>query len=365
MARVDAFNKGKLTRDDEYYTRYDDIQNELNNYVKEFENQIILCNCDDPYESNFFKFFIKNFNYLKLKKLICITYGGSPIVGTQMTLFDDDENAMTPKNGYVVQITSVPMKNGRGVSDEDINELLMSKKRGVKKLKDNGDFRSDECIKFLKEADIVVTNPPFSLFREYVKQLIDYDKKFIIVGRETSITFKDTFQYIMDNKAWYGYTHLKTFDRPDGTTKSFGNVTWFTNLYVSKHHEKFMSYSRYSEESYNHYYNYDGIDIPKVSEIPNDYYGMMGVPLSFLDSWNPEEFEIIGMGQSVPKKIIHKTAGDEIHFINVETNEIVYRVPYSVPERKRGNQLRIDRDGKPGEVPFGRLIIRRIRHNED
>lgn len=366
MAKVDAFNKGKFAKDDEYYTRYEDIQNELNNFRKEFDGKTVLCNCDDPYESNFCKFFLKNFNYFHLHKLICTSYSGSPVVGTQMSLFDDMNEELVAENGYVIEITEIPMKNGRGVTDEDITALLKSKKRGVKKLKGNGDFRSEECICYLKEADIVVTNPPFSLFREYVAQLINYNKQFIIIGRETSITYKDTFQYIMDGKAWYGYTHAKEFIRPDGTTKSFGNVTWFTNIDVKKRHEKLISYRNYSEGAYSHYYNYDGIDVPKISEIPNDYYGMMGVPLSFLDNWNPEQFEIIGLGQTVPKKILHKTSADSktIDFIDARTNEIVYQVPYSVQERKRGNQLRIDENGKPGGVPFGRLVIRRTKANE-
>lgn len=367
MARVDAFNKGKFTRDDEYYTRYEDIQNEINNYRDEFIGKTVLCNCDDPYESNFCKFFLKNFNYLQLKKLICTSYRGSPVIGTQMSLFDDMGEELVAENGYVIEIIEMPMKNGRGVTDSDITSLLKSKKRGVKKLKGNGDFRSDECIKYLQEADIVVTNPPFSLFREYVDQLVEYKKKFLIIGRETSITLKDTFQYVMNGKAWYGYTHAKVFDRPDGTTKSFGNVIWFTNLDVKKHHEKYISYREYLEEAYDHYYNLDGIDVPKVGEIPSNYYGMMGVPLNFLDTWNPEQFEVIGLGQTVPKKILHKTSkdGTTIDFIDAQTKDIVYQVPYSVPERKRGNQLRIDENGKPGRVPFGRLVIRRIKPNED
>lgn len=366
MARVDAFNAGKLARDDEYYTRYEDIQNEINNYRDVFENKTVLCNCDDPYESNFCKFFLKNFNYLKLKKLICTSYSGSPVISTQLSLFDNNEEPLVAENGYVIEIASIPMKNGRGITDDDILTLLTSKKRGVKKLKSNGDFRSEECIAYLQEADIVVTNPPFSLFREFVTQLIEYKKKFLIIGRETSITLKDTFKYIMEGKAWYGYTHAKEFVRPDGTTKSFGNVTWFTNLDVKKRHERFVPYREYNEEAYDHYYNYDGIDVPKVAEIPSNYYGDMGVPLSFLDSWNPEQFEIVGLGQLVPKKILHKTSADSktIDFIDTITGEIVYQVPYSVAERKRGNQLRINEDGKPGRVPFGRLVIRR-KPNED
>jgi hypothetical protein len=188
---------------------------------------------------------------------------------------------------------------------------------------------------------------------------MEYNKDFLIIGRETSITYKETFEYIANNRAWYGYSHAKEFMRPDGTIKTFGNVVWFTNMDVAKRHEELILYRHYSPEAYPNYYNYDGIDVKSVADIPQDYFGMMGVPLSFLFSWNPDQFELIGMGQSVPKKILHKTAGDEIHFIDAVTDEVVYRVPYTVPERKRGNQLRIDEDGKPGRVPFGRLIIRR------
>jgi len=358
MARVDAFNQGKFNRDDEYYTRYDDIQNELNHYEKEFYGKTVLCNCDDPFESAFCKFFLKNFNYLKLKRMICTSYSTSPVIGKQLSLFDDFDEPVIKGNGYVIDISNIPMENGRGVSDKDIDKLLRSKKRGVKRLKGDGDFRSTECIKFLKQADIVCTNPPFSLFREYVAQLMEYKKTFLIIGRETSITLKDPFDYVINNKAWYGYTHAKEFIRPDGTTKTFGNVVWFTNMDVAKRHEKFIPYKAYSIENYQSYYNFDGIDVTNVADIPKDYTGMMGVPLSFLFSWNPDQFELIGLGQSVPKKILHKTVNDEIHFIDVDGGEVVYSVPYTVQERKRGNQLRIDENGKPGKVPFGRLIIK-------
>ena len=365
MARVDAFNQGKLNKDDEFYTRYEDIQAELNYYEKFFAGKTVLCNCDDPYESSFCKFFLKNFNYLKLKRLICTSYAESPVIGQQMTIYDYLGEPVVAGNGYVMDISEVPMANGRGVSDDDIEKLLHSKKRGVKKLKGNGDFRSDECIEYLKQADIVCTNPPFSLFREYVNQLMTYEKSFLIIGRETSITLKEPFDYIINNRAWYGYTHAKEFMRPDGTIQSFGNVVWYTNIDVAKRHEELILYKSYSPEAYKSYYNYDGIDVKTVAEIPKDYYGNMGVPLSFLFNWNPEQFELIGLGQSVPKKILHKTAGDEIHFIDAITGEIVYCVPYTVPERKRGNQLRIDNDGKPGQVPFGRLIIRKKGNNHE
>lgn len=363
MARIDSFNKGKFNRDDEYYTRYDDIQSELNHYETQFRDKTVFCNCDDPFESSFCKFFLKNFNYFGLKRLICTSYAASPVIATQLSLFDDADEPVVEGNGYVIDISRVPMANGRGISDNDVTTLLKSKQRGVKRLQGNGDFRSQECIDYLREADIVCTNPPFSLFREYVAQLMKFEKRFLIIGRETSVTYKDTFDYIINNQAWYGYTHAKEFLRPDGTVKKFGNIVWFTNMDVAKRHEELILYKQYSPDEYPDYYNYDGINVEKVNEIPKDFYGPIGVPLSFLFNWNPDQFKIIGLGQSVPKTIIHKTAGDKINFISAASGNIVYSVPYTVKERKRGNQLRINNNGKPGKVPFGRLVIKRKTGN--
>lgn len=298
MARVDTLNKGRANKDDEFYTRYEDIQNELNHYEDDFNGKTVLCNCDDPFESAFCKFFLKNFNYLKLKRLICTSYSSSPVIGRQLSLFDDLDEPVVGGNGYVMDISDIPMENGRGVSDDDINKLLKSKKRGVKKLKGDGDFRSEECIEYLKQADVVVTNPPFSLFRDYITQLIEYNKKFIIIGRETSVSYKEVFPLFAENKVWWGYTHAKEFYRPDSKeTKKFGNVLWYTNLDVSKRHQDLILYCRYSESDYFHYGNYDGIDVKTVAEIPKDYTGVMGVPTSFLNSFNPEQFEIVGYGK--------------------------------------------------------------------
>lgn len=182
MAKNENLHKAKEAKKDEFYTQYEDIQNEINHFEHHFQGKTVLCNCDDPFESNFCKFFLRNFNYLKLKRLICTSYSTSPVIGQQLTLFDWMNEPVQRGNGYVMDITEVPMANGRGVSDADIDSLLRSKKRGVKKLKGDGDFRSDECIGYLKQADIVVTNPPFSLFREYVAQLIEYNKSFLING---------------------------------------------------------------------------------------------------------------------------------------------------------------------------------------
>ena len=208
MSKNENLHKAKDAKKDEFYTQYEDIQNELNHYEQHFKGKTVLCNCDDPFESNFCKFFLRNFNYLGLKRLICTSYSTSPVIGQQLTLFDWMDEPVVQGNGYVMDIREVPMANGRGVSDADIDALLKSKKRGVKKLKGDGDFRSEECIEYLKEADIVVTNPPFSLFREYVAQLMEYGKKFLIIGNMNAITYKEIFPLIKDNKMWLGCRNL-------------------------------------------------------------------------------------------------------------------------------------------------------------
>lgn len=209
MAGNAALSKAKDAKKDEFYTQYEDIQNELNNYTAHFNGKTVLCNCDDPFESNFCKFFLRNFNYLKLKRLICTSYTSSPVAGKQLSLFDDFDEPVAPGHGYVMDVSEVPMANGRGVSDDDINTLLKSEKSGVKRLKGDGDFRSAECTEYLKAADIVVTNPPFSLFREYVAQLVEYGKKFLIIGNKNAITYKEIFPLLKDNKMWLGYGFRK------------------------------------------------------------------------------------------------------------------------------------------------------------
>lgn len=382
MARNATLNKAKEAKNDEYYTRYEDIQSELNHYEEHFKGKTVFCNCDDPFESNFCKFFLKNFNYLGLKRLICTSFVSSPVIGLQMELFDLDNEPLTKENGYVMDIAAVPMANGRGVSDDDIDKLLKSKKRGVKKLKGDGDFRSPECIEYLKQADIVVTNPPFSLFREYMSQLVEYGKQFLIIGNPNALHYKEIFPLVKDNKIWVGYKSMSAdmlFDvTPDfaewltknkkegsgyrvinGAVKGRAQAIWFTNLDIKKRHEKLILYKHYTPEAYPKYYNYDGIDISKVSDIPCDYFGFMGVPDSFIDSYNPDQFEIIGKAADVPKTMEH-VSYKEKNLITYEKNgEIVWSTKYSVPERKAGNSLRIDDNGKPGTLPYSRIIIRR------
>ena len=318
MVKNTGLSKAKDAKKDEFYTAYEDIQAEINHYEDTFIGKTVLCNCDDPFESNFCKFFFRNFNYLGLKRLICTSYSTSPIIGRQLTLFDDwTDEPIGKGNGYVMDIKKVPMANGRGVSDEDIDALLKSKKCGVKKLKGDGDFRSEECIEYLKQADIVVTNPPFSLFREYVAQLIEYGKQFLIIGNVNAITYKEIFPLIKNNKMWLGasiHSGDRKFYVPDtyplraagcGVEKDgrkyirVKGVRWFTNLDYAMRHEELILYKRYygNEEEYPKYDNYDAINVDKTSDIPCDYFENMGVPITYLDKHNPEQFEIVNANE--------------------------------------------------------------------
>ena len=321
MAKNENLHRAKDAKKDEFYTQYEDIQNELNHYEQHFKGKTVLCNCDDPFESNFCKFFLRNFNYLGLKRLICTSYSTSPVVGQQLSLFDDENEPLVQGNGYVMDIKEVPMANGRGVSDDDIDALLRSKKRGVKKLKGDGDFRSEECIEYLEEADIVVTNPPFSLFRDYVAQLVAYRKKFLIIGNINAITYKEIFPLIKDNELWLGasiHSGDRKFYVPDdyplhaagcGVDENgrkyirVKGVRWFTNLDYEIRHEKLVLYKRYygNEDEYPHYANYDAINVDKVADIPCDYFEEMGVPITYVDKHNPEQFEIIGASRWMGK----------------------------------------------------------------
>jgi len=228
-------HKAKTNKNDEFYTQTADIEKELKYYKDNFENKIVYCNCDDPRKSNFTKYFQNNFKKLKLKKVIS-TYLDS---------------------------------------------------------KGNGDFRSPECIEFLKESDVVVTNPPFSLFREYVAQLVEYDKNFLIIGYQNAIGYKKIFPLIKENKLWLGYNRVKNFDQPDGVVKKMGNVLWFTNLKHKKRNEDLCLCKKYTPEEYHKYDNYNAINVNLVKEIPEDYLGVMGVPITFMYKYNPEQFEII------------------------------------------------------------------------
>ena len=307
----------KKVKKDEFYTQLTDIEKELRYYKDQFKDKIVYCNADDPYESNFFKYFASNFNLLGIKKLIATSYSGSPVLGSQVSLFDiEGVKKENEKEPIKIEINEVKDYNNDGAIDiSDVEYLLKHNKNVTEKLKGNGDFRSNECIELLKKADIVVSNPPFSLFREYISQLEEYNKKFLIIGNTNSITYKETFALIKDNKLRTGYTNFNVgmffivpddwekYHHIDESGKKIARVStscWFTNLDVKKHKEDIILHKTYkgNEDKYPKYENYDGIEVSKVANIPIDYKGFMGVPITFIDKHNPEQFEIIGLGIS-------------------------------------------------------------------
>jgi len=312
-----ALNKAKKAKQDEFYTRLEDIEEELRHYKPHFRNKVVYCNCDDPYESNFFRYFVLNFNHLGLKKLITTSYAGSPVAEKQLSLLDaecpkGEDKRGKEKRAYKVEITEVPDTTGDGaIGPTDVEQLIKNKKNTLTLLEGDGDFRSPECVELLKEADIVVTNPPFSLFREYVAQLMEYGKKFVIIGNKNAITYKEIFPLIKENKLWIGHRNINQdmwFIVPkhyacekiiNGVRVKHIMACWFTNLDIPKRHEELTLYARYDPEKYPKYDNYDAIEVSKVAEIPYDYDGVMGVPITFLDKYNPDQFEILGSNQGI------------------------------------------------------------------
>ncbi len=308
MAKNKSLENAKRAKKDEFYTQMDDIAQELRHYREHFKGKSVLCNCDDPYESNFFKYFALNFNALGLKKLVATCYDGSPITGNELLLQFDTPESEPHRMAYKIEITEVTDVNGDGaVNLADVAYLLQNDKNVLSRLKGNGDFRSDECVELLKEADIVCTNPPFSLFREYVALLMKYDKKFLIIGHQNAIPYKDIFQLIKTNQVWLGFgfkggaTHFYSVyediatagNHREGMIRVSG-VNWFTNLEHSKHNEYLDLWKRYTPEEYPRYFNYNAIEVGKTADIPCDYDGEMGVPITFLDKYNPKQFEIVG-----------------------------------------------------------------------
>src|SRR3989338_6737483 len=304
--------KANAAKKDEFYTQLVDIEKELKHYKIQFRGKVVYCNCDDPFESNFFKYFAANFNALGLKKLITTSYVKSPIVGGQLPLFEVEGLKPSGKEPFKIEIKKVPDTDNDGaINLDDVKYLIKQDKNTATPLKGNGDFRSEECIKLLKEADIVVTNPPFSLFREYVAQLMEYDKKFLIIGNTNALTYKDIFKLIKDDKIRTGYTNFnvgmffvvpndwENFHHIDENGKKIARVStscWYTNLDVEKHKENITLYKKYTSEEYPKYYNYDAVEVSKVSEIQMSYIGAMGVPITFVDKHNPKQFQIIALG---------------------------------------------------------------------
>lgn len=309
-----SFDKAKKNKADEFYTGLSDIESEMRHYKEQFRGKVIFCNCDDPYESNFFKYFAMNFNFLELKKLIATCYIGSPIANIQLSLFDNEsEEDKTTKSPHKIEITEVTDENCDGAVDlADVEYLLRNKKNVLTRLAGDGDFRSDECIDLLKQADIIVTNPPFSLFREYVAQLVEYGKQFIILGSQNAVTYKEIFRLIKQNSFWLGVTNggTKWFRVPnnyeietesrkkiiDGVKYfSMGSIFWFTNLDHSKRHVNLKLFKKYSPTENPYYDNYSAINVDRYIDIPIDFEGAMGVPITFLDKYNPEQFEVVGI----------------------------------------------------------------------
>ena len=324
-------NAANRAREDEFYTELSDIENELKHYKQHFKGKIVLCNCDDPRVSNFFHYFSYNFEQLGLKKLITTCYKSQ-----ERDLFsqNDSERAIWLEyNGD---------RNGNRVPDPE--EI------GINYLQGDGDFRSPECVELLKQADIVVTNPPFSLFREYVAQLMKYEKKFVIIGNQIAITYKEIFPLIKENRVWLGSTlsfakfKVPDYYEPRATRfwidetgqkwRSMGNICWFTNLDIAKRHEEIILYKTYNSEEYPKYDYYNAINVNKVAEIPMDYYDAMGVPITFLDKYNPAQFEIL------------------------DSND--YRANDKVAYKEHG--LIKDKDGAiNGKPTYARILIRRRR----
>ena len=287
----------KANKKDEFYTQLSDIERELKHYKKHFKDKVVLCNCDDPRVSNFFHFFSCNFEKFGLKKLIATCYK------------NQDSDLFSQNNSErAIYLEYTGDKNGNNVPDAE--EI------GIKHLQGDGDFRSKECIELLKQADIVVTNPPFSLFREYVAQLVEYDKKFVIIGNLNALTYRDIFKLIKENKLWFGHS-IHSGDREFRVPQDYplnaagsrvdeeGNkyirvkgVRWFTNLDYTERHEDLLLYKTYSPEEYPTYDNYDAINVDVTKEIPMDYRGVMGVPITYIDKYNPDQFEILGMASS-------------------------------------------------------------------
>ena len=340
MTRI-SLNQGlgaaKAAKQDEFYTQYVDIQKEVEAYVEfdpgTFRGKVVYCNCDDPFESNFFKYFAASFNKLGLKRLVATSYAGSLVAG-QDSLFPEYfecGGSRHKPNAIAVVLDHVKDEDGDGATTIDDVKRFLERNKATRTVLNGdgkyggGDFRSVACVALLKEADIVVTNPPFSLFREYVAQLVEHDKKFLIIGNQNAITYKEIFPLIKADKLWLGVDNggtkwfqvqddydIKTDSRKkivDGTKYfSMGSIMWFTNLDHGRRHQRLplmtmdenlkFSKNLKGKTAYDRYDNYDAIEVGTYREIPSDYNGVMGVPITFLDKYNPDQFEIVGTTES-------------------------------------------------------------------
>ena len=306
------------TKQDEFYTNLQLIENELKHYRHHFKGKRVLCNCDDPWESNFFKYFAMSFNSLGLKSLTATCYAASPFAQMELDLFGEAlntdaqprEEGRRKRQPYKIVINEVTDVNGDGRIDlADVEWLIKNRKNVLTKLKGDGDFRSPECVALLDEADIVATNPPFSLFREYMALLIEHGKSFLIIGNMNAVTYREIFPLIRDNKVWFGnqaghfwfkvpdsYEEKATdfkIDENGQKWRRMGNICWFTNLDIERRHEEMTLFRHYTPEEYPTYDNYDAIEVGKTADIPCDWEGMIGVPITFMSQYNPDQFEII------------------------------------------------------------------------
>lgn len=308
MSDNSTLNKARYSENtDEWYTDYATVESEVSHYVKQFEGKTVLCNCDDPYKSAFTNYFLRNFNKLGLKKLICTSYKGSRIV-TLLDLVDDNNLPLNNNSAYVMIVESFP-KVDENTTEEELTTII-EKLGVVRELNGDGDFRSDECVAYLQESDIVVTNPPFSKFIDLFTLLVRYDKRYLLIGNQNAITYKEIFPYIKNGQAWIGYRFGDmAFKVPDDTPprkyrywvdadgqkwRSLGNAMWLTNLDNERKHKELVLTCAYSPEKYPRYDNFDAINVSRVLEIPKDYAGIMGVPLTYLKYHNERQFEIIG-----------------------------------------------------------------------
>ena len=348
--------KYSTSNTDEWYTTYETIEEELQHYTKQFTGKVVLCNCDDPFESNFCYYFLKNFNKLGLNKLICTSYAGSKIDqiknNRQMTLdmYFDDGEPVTIGQGYVLTVSNVPGKAGELVEDAVIEKLL-SKKGAVKKLKGSGDFRTDECIEYLKQCDICCTNPPFSLFAELFSLLVKYDKQYLLIGNQNVISYKDIFPYIKENKAWVGYgfgdmafkvpadTEPRNtrfwIDEAGQKWRSIGNAMWLTNIDIERRYQKLELTKNYDPNDYPKYDNFDGINVKRVADIPYDYDGIMGVPVTYIKYHNGSQFEIVGEA--------NHGSDNEFDLFKPKVNgkELFKRILIRRKENKNGKEFRV------------------------
>ena len=373
-------NAAAKAKKDEFYTQLTDIEKEMRHYRKHFKGKTVFCNCDDPFESNFFKYFVLNFNRLGLKMLIATCYFSSPIAGQQlqyhcdengqMSFFFGDETEITDgaKRPYKAIVTQVYDKTGDGGVDMvDVAELFVSGENQLTELEGDGDFRSAECLALLDESDIVVTNPPFSLFREFVNVLIQREKHFIILGNVNAITYKEFFPLIRDNKVWIGasiHSGDRKFYVPDDYPLNASGcgmdedgrrfirvkgVRWYTNLDIRQRHEEMILVKHYNPEEYPRYENFDAINVDKTSNIPCDFDGVMGVPITFMDKYSPDQFEIIGLG------IANLGLGIGVKPYKPEHKS--YRKEVQKRGAVDGDLYMLDENGNP-IVPYARVLIR-------